>query len=208
MSKGTILIADYDYGDVDIERSIIEGGGFKLQAEQCKTEDDVIRVGRDADGVLAQYANVGSRAIDAFTHCRVISRYGTGVDIVDVDAATRHNIQVTNAPSEWCAEEVADHAVALWLAAARRICEYDRATRRDEWRWQTGQPIWRLRGRVFGLLSFGGIARRIAERAQAFGVEIWAHDPFMDATSIRERGAHSVSFDTLLDGSDFLIIQA
>jgi D-3-phosphoglycerate dehydrogenase / 2-oxoglutarate reductase len=208
MPKGTILIADYDYGDVDIERSIIEGGGFELQAAQCKTEDDVIRVGRDADGVLAQYASVGSRAIGAFTHCRVISRYGTGVDIVDVDAATRRNIQVTNAPSEWCAEEVADHAVALWLAAARRICEYDRATHRDEWRWQTGQPIWRLRGRVFGLLSFGAIARSIAERAKPFGVEIWASDPFVDEDILHRHGARPVSFDALLEGSDFLVIQA
>jgi len=205
---GTILVADYDFGDVEIERSIIEGAGFELRAAQCKSEDDVIRIGRDADGVLAQYASIGARAIDAFTHCRVIARYGTGVDIVDVDAATRRNIQVTNAPNEWCADEVADHAVALWLAAARKICEYDRATRQDAWRWQTGQPIWRLRGRVLGLLSFGAIARGIAARAQAFGVEIWAHDPFMDAATIRERGANPVGFDQLLEGSDYLIIQA
>jgi D-3-phosphoglycerate dehydrogenase len=207
-TSGTVLVADYDFGDVDIERSVIEGAGFELRAAQCKSEDDVIQAGRDADGVLAQYATIGARAIDAFTRCRVIARYGTGVDIVDVDAATRRNIQVTNAPSEWCADEVADHAVALWLAAARRICQYDRATRQDEWRWQTGKPIWRLRGRVLGLLSFGAIARGIAERARGFGVEVWAHDPFMDAAAIRERGVHPVSFDALLEGSDYLIIQA
>ena len=63
-----------------------------------------------------------ARAINAFTRCRVIARYGTGVDIVDIDAATRRGIQVTNVPNEWCAEEVADHAVALWLAAVRKIC--------------------------------------------------------------------------------------
>jgi D-3-phosphoglycerate dehydrogenase / 2-oxoglutarate reductase len=205
---GTILVADSDFGDVEIERSIIEGAGFELRAAQCKTEDDVIEAGRDADAVLTQYAEIGPRAIDAFTRCRVIARYGTGVDIVDVDAATRRNIQVTNAPNEWCADEVADHAVALWLAAARKICEYDRATHQNDWRWQTGQPIWRLRGRVLGLLSFGSIARAIAQRAQAFGVEIVAHDPFLDAASIRGGGAHPVSFDTLLEGSDYLVIQA
>jgi D-3-phosphoglycerate dehydrogenase / 2-oxoglutarate reductase len=207
-ASGTILVADYDFGNVEIERSIIEGAGFELRAAQCKSEDDVIDAGRDADGVLAQYASIGARAIDAFTRCRVIARYGTGVDIVDVDAATRRNIQVTNAPNEWCGDEVADHAIALWLAAARKICQYDRATRQHEWRWQTGQPIWRLRGRVLGLLSFGAIARGIADRARAFGVEIWAHDPFIDAASIREHGAQPVSFDTLIEGSDFLIIQA
>jgi D-3-phosphoglycerate dehydrogenase / 2-oxoglutarate reductase len=207
-SKGTILIADYDFGDVSIERGIIEGAGFRLVAAQCKTEDEVIEHGRDADGVLAQYAPIGARAIDAFTRCRVIARYGTGVDIVDVDAATRRGIQVTNAPNEWCAEEVADHAVALWLAAARKICQYDRAVRRGEWRWQTGHPIWRLRGRVFGLLSFGAIARSIAERVRPFGVDIRAHDPFLDPAEMQRWGVRAVSFDQLVEGSDYLVIQA
>jgi hypothetical protein len=119
-SKGTILIADYDFGNVDIERAIVENAGFELVAAQCKSEDEVIEHGRDVDGVLAQYAPIGAHAINAFTRCRVIARYGTGVDIVDVDAATRRGIQVTNAPNDWCAEEVADHAVALWLAAVRK----------------------------------------------------------------------------------------
>ena len=207
-SSGMILIADYDYGDVDIERSIIEAGGFELRAAQCRTQDDLIEAGRDADGILAQYADVGSRAIAAFTRCRVIARYGTGVDIVDVDAATRWNIQVTNAPNDWCASEVADHAIALWLAAARRICQYDRAAHRDEWRWQTGQPIWRLRQRVLGLLSFGAIAQAIAARAQPFEVEVWAHDPFIDQALITQRHVRPVSFDELVEGSDFLLIQA
>src|SRR6516164_1220391 len=207
-AKQTILIADYDFGDVSIEREIIEGAGFQLVAAQCKTEDEVIEQGRDADGVLAQYATIGARAINAFTRCRVIARYGTGVDIVDVDAATKRGIQVTNVPSDWCADEVADHAVTLWLAATRKICEYDLAVRRGEWRWQTGQPIWRLRGRVFGLLSFGSIARGIAERARPFGVEIWAHDPFIDQSEIQRQKVRPVSFDELVEGSDYLVIQS
>ncbi|WP_067182379.1 C-terminal binding protein [Microtetraspora niveoalba] len=207
-ARGTILIADFDFGDVDIERAIAEGAGFELLAAQCKSEDEVIEKGRDVDGVLTQYARVGSRAIDAFTRCRVIARYGTGVDIVDVAAATRRGIQVTNAPNEWCADEVADHAVALWLAAARKICVYDRATRQGTWRWQSGEPIWRLRGRVFGLLSFGFIARLIAERARVFGVEVWAHDPFLDESEIRSCQVRPVSFDELVEGADYLVIQA
>src|SRR5262249_54083180 len=155
--RGTIFITDYDFGDVEIERNIIENAGFTLSAAQCKSEDEVIAQGRDADGVITQYARVGAHAIEAFTRCRVIARYGTGVDIVDVDAATRKGIQVTNAPNDWCAEEVADHAVALWLAAVRKLPPYDRATRQGDWRWQTGQPIWRMRNRVLGILSFGVI---------------------------------------------------
>lgn len=204
----TVFIADYDFGDVDIERDIIERAGFTLSAAQCKSEDEVIALGRDTDGVLTQYARIGAKAIDAFTRCRVIARYGTGVDIVDVDAATRKGIQVTNAPNDWCADEVADHAIALWLAAARKIGAYDRATRRGEWHWKTGQPIWRVRGRVLGIHSFGAIARRIAERARPFGVEIWTHTRTVNEQEKRQRGVRPVTFDELVAGSDYLIIQA
>ncbi|MEU3034943.1 C-terminal binding protein [Streptomyces griseoaurantiacus] len=204
----TVLIADSDFGDVDIERAIVEEAGFRLVAAQCKNEDEVIEAGREAAGILTQYARVGSHALDALPRCRVIARYGTGVDIVDVDSATRHGVQVTRAPNDWCAEEVADHAVALWLAAARKICRYDRATRQGEWHWKTGQPVRRLRGQVLGLLSFGAIARLVAERAAAFGVQVWAHDPFVDASDIRACGVRPVSFDELVEGSDHLVVQA
>jgi D-3-phosphoglycerate dehydrogenase len=202
------VIADYDYGDVDVERRIIEGAGFELVPAQCKTEDEVIGVAKDADAIITQYVRVGARAIDAFTRCRVIARYGTGVDIVDVDAATRRGIQVTNAPNDWCSDEVADHAVSLWLAAARKIPQYAAATRRGEWRWQTGKPIHRLRGRVLGILSFGAIARAVAERVRAFGVEVWTHDPFVDSHEVESLGVRPVTFDDLVRGSDYLVIQA
>lgn len=205
---GAVVIADYDFGDVDIERAIIERAGFELAAAQCKSEGDVIAAARDAVGVITQYARVGARAVEAFTRCQVIARYGTGVDTVDVDAATRRGIQVTNAPNDWCADEVADHAIALWLAAVRKITQYDTATRRGAWQWQTGQPIHRMRGRVFGLLSFGAIARGIAERARPFGVELWVHDPFIDQDDILRQGGRPVSFDELVRGSDYLVIQA
>src|SRR5262245_44483513 len=108
-----VVIADYDFGDVEIERSIVTAAGFDLRAEQAKSEDDVIAVAADADAVLTQYAEIGKRAIDSFHRCKIIARYGIGVDIVDVDEATRRNIVVTNVPSDWCMNEVADHAVAL-----------------------------------------------------------------------------------------------
>jgi D-3-phosphoglycerate dehydrogenase len=202
------MIADSDFGDVEIERAIAEDAGFELRAYQCKSEAEVIQHGQDADGILTQYAHIGAEAMDRLPNCRVIARYGTGVDIVDVEAATRHGIQVTNAPNDWCADEVADHAIALWLCAARKINEYDTATRAGEWQWQTGEPIWRLRGRVFGILGFGAIARLIADRARPFGVRIWSHDPFVDDEQIRAGGARPVTFDELVSGSDYLTVQA
>src|SRR5262245_38574175 len=204
----TVVIADYDYGDVDIESAIIEAAGLRLVAAQCKTEDDVIEVARDADAIIAQYATVGARAIDTFTRCRVIARYGTGVDIVDVDAATRRGILVTNVPNAWCENEVADHAMALLLAAARKISIYDRATRAGTWRWQSGEPIHRMQGRTLGLLSFGAIAQGIATRASAFGMRVTAHDPYMAPENVTAHGATPVSFDELIEQADYLVIQA
>jgi D-3-phosphoglycerate dehydrogenase len=204
----TVVIADYDYGDVDIERAIVEHAGLRLVAAQCKTEDDVIEAARDADAIIAQYATVGARAIAAFTRCRVIARYGTGVDIVDVDAATRRGILVTNVPNDWCQNEVADHAMALLLAAARKICTYDRATRAGAWRWQSGEPIHRMQGRALGLLSFGAIAQAIASRAHAFGMRVIAHDPYMAPEDVTAHGASPVSFDDLIEHADYLVIQA
>jgi len=202
------MIADSDFGDVDIERAIIEGAGFTLEAYQCKSEEEVIAHGGDAAGILTQYAYIGAAAMESLPQLRVIARYGTGVDIVDVDQATRHGIQVTNAPNEWCADEVADHAIALWLAAARKINEYDTAARRGEWQWQTGAPIWRLRGRVFGLLGYGATARLIAARAKAFAVEVWAYDPFVDADVMRGDQVRPVTLDELIHECDYLTIQA
>jgi D-3-phosphoglycerate dehydrogenase len=206
--RKTVVIADYDYGDADIERAIIERAGLRLVTAQCKSEDDVIAVARDANAIIAQYATVGERAIGALNRCEVIARYGTGTDIVDVDAATRRGILVTNVPNDWCADEVADHAMALLLAAARKVCVYDQATRAGEWRWQAGAPIGRISGRTLGLLSFGAIAQGILRRAAGFGLRVIAHDPYVPGGDIVTAGAEAVSLEELLDQSDYLVLQA
>jgi D-3-phosphoglycerate dehydrogenase len=207
-TRAKVAIADYDFGDVEVEREIVEEAGFELIAAHCKSEEEVIEVAHDAAAVLAQYATISARVIAELSECRVIARYGTGVDIVDVDAATKHDILVTNVPSDWCENEVADHAMALLLAVARKINVYDRATRGGAWRWQSGAPIHRLRGSVLGLLSFGAIARAIAVRAAGFGLRVTAHDPYVPAEEITATGVEGVSFDQLVAQSDCLVIQA
>jgi D-3-phosphoglycerate dehydrogenase / 2-oxoglutarate reductase len=206
--KPKVVIADYDFGDADVERSIVTGAGFELVPAQCKSEDDVIRVAGDADAVITQYAEIGKRAIQSFTRCKVIARYGIGVDIVDVDAATLKNIVVTNVPNDWCMNEVADHAVALLLVLVRKLATYDRATRAGEWHWQSGRPIQRLQEGTLGLYSFGAIAKEITRRMRGFGVRIIAHDPFVDEREAASEGVSLVSFEELLAQSDYLMIQA
>ena len=207
--KPKVVIADYDYGDVDIERSIVSGAGFELVAAQSKTEDEVIAVASDADAVLTQYAEIGKRAIASFKRCRIIARYGIGVDIVDVDEATRRNIVVTNVPNDWCMNEVADHAVALLMALVRKLPQYNQATRAGEWEWQTGRPIQRLQEGTVGLFSFGAIAKEVARRMKGFGVKtIIACDPYADERDALEQDVSLVPFEELLVKSDYLVIQA
>lgn len=206
--KPQVVIADYDFGDTAIEQSIVAGAGFELIAAQCKSEDDVIEVAGDADAVITQYAEIGKHAIQSFTRCKVIARYGIGVDIVDVDAATAKNIVVTNVPNDWCMNEVADHAVALLLALARKLPTYERATRAGEWHWQSGRPIQRLQQSTLGIFSFGAIAKEIARRMHGFGVRIIAHDPFVDRREAASAGVALVSFEELLAQSDYLMVQA
>lgn len=204
-----VVVADYDYGDVDIERSIVTRAGFELVAAQSKSEDEVIANASDADAVLTQYAEIGKRAIESFKRCKIIARYGIGVDIVDVNEATRRNIVVTNVPNDWCMNEVADHAVALLMALARKLPHYDHSTRAGEWHWQTGRPIQRLQEGTVGLFSFGAIAKEIARRMKGFGVKrIIACDPYADKDDASAFDVALVSFQELLTKSDYLVIQA
>jgi D-3-phosphoglycerate dehydrogenase len=204
--KLKVVISDYDYGDVNVERPLIEGAGFELVPAQCKSEDELIEVAYDASAVITQYARVGEKTINSFTNCRLIARYGTGVDIVDVEAATRRNILVTNIP-DYCVDEVADHAMGLLLACIRKLKIYDKTLRSGVWRWQIGQPIHRIRGRTMGLLAFGKIARAIAERAKPFGVRLIAYDAYLPKEAFVPYGVTPVSFDELIKQADYLMIQ-
>ncbi len=204
--KLEVVISDYDFGEVDVERAEIEGAGFRLVAAQCKSEDELIEVAGNAAAIITQYARVGEKTINALRECKVIARYGAGVDIVDVEAATRRNILVTNVP-EYCVGEVADHAMAMLLATARKVREYDRAARAGVWRWQAGQPIHRISGRTMGLLAFGRIARAIAARGKAFGVNLIAYDPYVSPQDFAVHNVRSVPFDELIAQSDYLMIQ-
>lgn len=108
---------------------------------------------------------------------------------------------------DYCTEEVADHAVSLWLALARKLFLYDRATHAGVWRWQSGAPIHRLRGQTMGIVSFGRIGQAIAERARAFGLNILVYDPYLPSGLAEAHGAARVDRDDLLARSDVLMMQ-
>src|SRR6266498_742430 len=149
---------------------IIEGAGFTLRPLQCTSEDELIAKGGDAVSVVTQYAYVGARAIAALPRLRHIARYGVGLDIVDVEAATEAGVVVTNVPADYCKDEVADHALAMLLLFARRLQAYAEGVRAGVWHWRAGAPLRRLRGSRLGIVGLGSIGRAIAKRAGAFGL--------------------------------------
>ncbi|MCX6620377.1 MAG: C-terminal binding protein [Acidobacteria bacterium] len=157
---------------------------------------------READAVVLVAAKLRRDAIAALDRCRVIARYGTGVDNVDIDAATARGIVVTNYP-DFCITDMAEHTMALLLAVSRQILSMDASTRAGQWDARVRIPVHRISGQRLGLLGFGRIAQAVAARAIPFGLSVVFHDPYFSAPSL-PLGAVAVSFDELLATSDFL----
>lgn len=205
-TRPKVIITDHDFADVELERDILEQAGAEVVALQAKSEQDLLDHASDCAAMINQYAYIGATTIAAMQRCQVIARYGVGTDIVDVAAATAKGIQVTNVRN-YCTEEVADHAISLWLALARGLFAYDRATHRGEWRWQSAAPLHRLRGQTVGIVSFGAIGQAIAQRAKAFGAQVIIHDPYVDDATLAAHQVAAVDKDTLVAESDVVMMQ-
>ena len=205
--KPKVVITDYDFGDVAVETEILEAAGAEVIALQAKRQEDLFDVAPHCAAMMNQYARIGKETITRMRNCEVIARYGVGVDIVDVGTATEKGILVTNVQN-YCTEEVADHAIALWLTLARKLPDYDRATHAGIWKWQSGQPVYRLRGRTMGVVSLGKIGQAIVARAQSFGVTVIAYDPYLPREVAAKIGVELVSKPELLARSDYFLMQA
>ncbi|MCY3805317.1 MAG: C-terminal binding protein, partial [bacterium] len=142
-----------------------------------------------------------------FERCRIIARTGIGIDTVDLAAATAKGIVVTNVP-EYCEDEVSDHAMALMLALARNVTRGNALVHGGGWSLAEVKPIYRLRGRTVGLVGFGKIARLVAGKAQGFGLDVLAYDPYVDPVEAALTGAELTSFEELLARSDFVSVHA
>ncbi len=186
----------------DAEREMLAGVGARLVEQPCLTEDELITHGADAAAILTLDEPLSSRVIASLARCRVISRFGIGVDKIDLAAATSAGIVVTNVP-DYCVDEASDHALALLLAVERRIPALDAAVRDGGWDTAAvAGPVRRLRGRRAGVIGFGRLGARFAQKAAALGLEICVHDPFVDDARIEAAGARPLPLDELLATSD------
>lgn len=206
MSKYSVVITDHDYADVDIEKRILERIGAKVRVYNSKNEEDVIRVTKNANAVINQYAPITHNVIERLTDsCVAVGQYGIGVDTIDVEAATAKGLVVINVPS-YCEDEVAEHALALLLTLARKLLLYNDEVRHLGWDWKTQRPIHRLRGQTLGLLGFGHIAQKVVEKARGFAFKVIAFDPFVEGSVMRRRGVQKVTLEQVFSESDFVSI--
>jgi len=166
-----------------------------------------LAVARDADAILVTYAKLPGDLLRQLARCKAIGRFGLGVDNIDIAAAAELGIAVTYVP-DYCMHEVSDHAMALLLALARKIPLSNKLVQGGRWEMPAVVPIHRLAGRVLGLVGFGNIPRALAPKAKAFGLRVVTHDPYVSQQALAAAGVESVSFDRLLDISDFVSIHA
>jgi D-3-phosphoglycerate dehydrogenase len=200
-----VAVADSVFPNLDVAREVVGSVGAELKLATDPSSESILQVATAADALLVTYAKINGDMIGQMKRCRIISRFGIGVDNVDLDAATAAGIVVTKVP-DYCIDEVSDHAMALLLALARKIPSSNAQVHAGRWEMKAVVPIHRLRGRILGLVGFGRIPQLVAPKARAFGLRVIVYDPFVQADVIAREHVDQVDFDELLAQSDYVSI--
>lgn len=203
MSELRALITDHGFPNLRHEESILGAADIELVVAQCKTPDEVIAAAKDADALLVQWAPVNAAVIAALTRCKVIVRYGIGVDNVDLAAAKARGIAVCNIP-DYGVHEVAEHAVSLALALARQLPQIDARLRSGTWKIVPDRPMPSLREMTFATAGFGRIARSAHAMMRGFDGKRIAYDPFVPKDVMAMEGVEKVEIDDLFTRADIL----
>ena len=201
-----VMITDVSFPDVSLELAELQAIGASLVRLNCKTASDVIQQCREADALLVQYAPITSEVLNSLPQLKIVSRYGIGVDMIDVPAATKNNVAVCNVP-DYCIEEVATHALTMILYWARRLSTYQQDVRNQRWNLsEVDAPhrIHRLGGQTLGLVGAGRIAQKLATMANALGLNVIYYDPYIHGNPFETM--RSVSFEELIKTSDFISV--
>ena len=202
-----VVVTDCDFGPpFSLEEAELRAVGAELSVANSTNEDALIAAAAAADGLLVQYARITPRLMDAMPRCRVISRYGIGMDMIDLAGAQARGIICCNVPV-FCVSEVADHVLALLLNLARHVTRLDSSVREGVWNVREVAPgCERLDGQTLGLIGLGKIAQAVAVRARAFGMRVIAHSPRAPESVFRNAEVTPVELDDLLRTADFVSI--
>ena len=207
MPRTLIAVTDSPFPSLDPAKAALKRVDPELRMAKSPSADDILAVARDADAVLVTYAKLPGDLLRELKRCKVIGRFGLGVDNIDIPAAGALGITVTYVP-DYCMQEVSDHAMALLLSLVRKVPLSNTLVQSGRWEVPPVVPIHRLSGRVLGLVGFGNIPRTLAPKAKAFGLRVVTHDPYVSADVLGKAGVESVGFDELLAMSDFVSIHA
>jgi D-3-phosphoglycerate dehydrogenase len=203
MAQWKAVVTDHGFANIEQERRILTEADCDLGEAQCKTPAEVIEAARGAHALLVQWAPVTAEVIETLDTCKIIVRYGIGVDNVALDAAKAKGITVCNVP-DYCIDEVADHSVALALSLGRQLSQIDRRLRDGVWKIVPNSPMPAFREMTFATAGFGRIARTVLERARPFGFRLAAYDPFVAASEFEIAGVQQLNLDELFAGADIL----
>jgi D-3-phosphoglycerate dehydrogenase len=196
------VVTDQVFPDVDIERELFEKAGGTLQVASG-SRDEVLATAKDADALLTTYFAMDAAALAGLSNCRIIARYGIGVDNIDLDAAKAAGIAVTNVP-DYCIEEVATHTVAHILALVRKLPQGDALVRAGHWGSAQLGELHRLSTLTLGLLGYGRIARHVAGIMRGMVANILVYDPYVKQAD----GVRLVELDELLRSSDIVSVHS
>jgi D-3-phosphoglycerate dehydrogenase / 2-oxoglutarate reductase len=207
MPRTIIAITDSPFPSLELAKKALARLDPEYRMAASPSADDILAVARDADAILVTYAKLPGELLRQLTRCKAIGRFGLGVDNIDLPAAKALGIAVNYVP-DYCLHEVSDHAMALLLALARKVTLANKLVQAGRWEVPPLVPLRRLEGQVLGLVGFGNIPRMVAPKAKAFGLEVLAHDPYVNNEAFIAAGVEGVSFDDLLARSDFISVHA
>jgi D-3-phosphoglycerate dehydrogenase / 2-oxoglutarate reductase len=207
MARFLIAVTDSPFPSLDPAKAALARVDPELRMAKSASAEDILAAARDADAILVTYAKLPGELLRQLTRCKAIGRFGLGVDNIDIPAAAALGISVTYVP-DYCMQEVSDHAMALLLATARKVPLSNKLVQSGRWEVPPIVPIHRLSGRVLGLVGFGNIPRALAPKARAFGLRVVTHDPYVSPDVLSAAAVDGVSFDRLLEMSDFVSIHA
>lgn len=201
-----VVVTDYTFPGLHAEEAATRENGAKFAAFNCKTEEEVLDVARDADVLVVQFAPISKKVIDALTPDAVLIRYGVGYDNIDVPYALKSGRKVCYVP-DYCLSEVADHAVSLLLAQLRHLKDLDASVRRQEWQGvQIARGMKAFDKTQVGFIGLGRIGQAALVRLKPFGFRLCAHDPYLDDAHMEALGIEGMSLDRLLRTSDALML--
>src|ERR1700737_2255004 len=178
MPRTLIAVTDSPFPPLEPAQAALKRVDPELRMAASACAEDILAVARDADAILVTYAKLPGELLRALTRCKVIGRFGLGVDNIDNKAAAELGITVTYVP-DYCMHEVSDHAIALLLALARKIALSNKLVQSGRWEMSAVVPIHRLAGQVLGLIGFGNIPRALAPKAKALGLGVVGQDPYV-----------------------------